>query len=141
MREMHHRYQQEYGTTMATIPTVTEKLLIELADAIEGLNYLRPEKFDNALHEETWDKRLERKRVLVARAKGLLYVEPRKADTRDNARRIRSAKQSIKQYDPETEGIGTAMVDCLTNLMHLASSEGIAFDACVDMALTHFNEE
>lgn len=127
------------ATIPTTIPTITEKLLIELADSVQSLTYLRPEKFDNADHEKTWDSRLERKRVLVARAKGLLVAEPPRAQTTGNALRVLHGKRSIKQYVSRTEGTATAIVACVTDLMHLASSEGISFDACVDLAETHFN--
>ena len=59
----------------------------------------------------------------------------------ENFRRAQDARRALSPLTIETDGLDTAIVDQLTNLMHLAKHHRLEFADLAAMAETHFNVE
>ena len=61
--------------------------------------------------------------------------------TAANFRRAQEARKALDGLTIETDGLDMAIVDQLTNLMHLAKHHNIDFDGILNIAEMHFNIE
>jgi hypothetical protein len=61
-----------------------------------------------------------------------------KAKKKDNQRRIEQARAAIYYMLDDTE---TNIIDMMTNLMHLAASEGISVKSVTGVAMMHWEAE
>ena len=57
-----------------------------------------------------------------------------------NQERVDNARDSLQQY-LDGQSLEEAMIDCLTNLRHLAAAEDVNFDDCIRISEFHFEEE
>ena len=60
---------------------------------------------------------------------------------RTNKQRVADAREALKPYNPDTEGVKTALIDLMTDLYHLAQAEGILMDDVRRIAYTHYSVE
>ena len=61
--------------------------------------------------------------------------------TAANRRRAADARLTLSHFTIEADGLDVAIIDQLTNLMHLAKLHGLEFADLAAMAETHFNVE
>lgn len=61
--------------------------------------------------------------------------------TAANRRRAQDARLTLSPFTIETDGLDVAIIDQLTNLMHLAKHHRLEFADLAAMAETHFNVE
>jgi hypothetical protein len=61
--------------------------------------------------------------------------------TAANRRRAQDARDTLSHFTIELDGLDVAIIDQLTNLMHLANQHMLCFPELAAIAETHFNAE
>jgi hypothetical protein len=75
------------------------------------------------------------------KGKTLLEVFAEVADEHRKERAERAAQSVQACSDIELNGMHSAIVDTLTDIMHLADREGVSFDDCLRSAFMHYETE